>query len=47
MQITGTCLFAAKRLQFNLELVPLEEVPYMSELREMYYPLFWVEEVSC
>lgn len=35
---------AAKRLQFNLEMVPLEEVSYMSEIREMYYPLFWIEE---
>lgn len=37
-------MHAAKRLQFNLEVVPIEEIPYMSELREMYYPLFWVEE---
>lgn len=35
---------AAKRLQFNLEVVPIEEVPYMAELREMYYPMFWIEE---
>lgn len=42
--MTGTPLSAAKRLQFNLEMVPLEEVPYMSEIREMYYPLFWIEE---
>lgn len=34
----------AKRLQFNLEIVPIEEISYMSDLREMYYPLFWVEE---
>lgn len=37
-------LQAAKRLQFNLEMVPIEEVPYMANIREMYYPLFWVEE---
>lgn len=43
-QITGTPVYAAKRLQFNLEVVPIEEVPYMANLREMYYPLFWVEE---
>lgn len=35
---------AAKRLQFNLEVVPIEEIPYMANIREMYYPLFWVEE---
>lgn len=35
---------AAKRLQFNLEVVPIEEVPMMQEMREMLYPMFWVEE---
>lgn len=35
---------AAKRLQFNLDIVPIEKVPYMSKLREMYYPMFWIEE---
>lgn len=43
-QVTGTPLSAAKRLQFNLEIVPIEDVSYTAELREMYYPLFWVEE---
>lgn len=42
--MTGTPLKAAKRLQFNLEVVPIEEVPYMADLREMYYPLFWIQE---
>lgn len=44
MQVTGTPMNAAKRLQFNLEIVPIEEIPYMANVREMYYPLFWVEE---
>lgn len=35
---------AAKRLQFNLEIVKIEEIPIMQEIQEMYYPLFWVEE---
>lgn len=43
-QITGTLFSAARRLQFNLEIVPIEEISYMANLREMYYPLFWVEE---
>lgn len=34
----------AKRLQFNLEMFPIEEVPYLADIREMYYPLFWIEE---
>lgn len=35
---------AAKRLQFNLEMVPVEDVPYLAEIQEMYYPMFWIEE---
>lgn len=35
---------AAKRLQFNLEVVPIEGVPFMENARPMFYPLFWVEE---
>ncbi|XP_055308047.1 sensory neuron membrane protein 1-like [Sitodiplosis mosellana] len=42
--LTGTPVYAAKRLQFNLEMVPIEDVPYLTDIREMYYPLFWVEE---
>lgn len=42
--MTGTPVYAAKRLQFNLEVVPIDEVPFMANVREMYYPLFWVEE---
>nr|AOT85638.1 sensory neuron membrane protein 1E [Mayetiola destructor] len=42
--LSGTPMSAAKRLQFNLEVVPIEEVPIMQEMREMLYPMFWVEE---
>lgn len=35
---------AAKRLQFNLDIVPIAKIPYMAKLREMYYPMFWIEE---
>ncbi|XP_031624944.1 sensory neuron membrane protein 1-like [Contarinia nasturtii] len=41
---TGTPMNAAKRLQFNLEMVPIEDVPYLADIQEMYYPLFWIEE---
>lgn len=43
-QTTGTPMSAAKRLQFNLEMVPVEDVPYLAEIQEMYYPMFWIEE---
>lgn len=42
--MTGTPVSAAKRLQFNLEVVPVPEVPIMQNVRPMLYPLFWVEE---
>lgn len=42
--MTGTPMSAAKRLQFNLEVVPIEGVPFMENARPMMYPLFWVEE---
>lgn len=44
LQMTGTPLSAAKRLQFNLEIVPVDGVPIMKDLQPMLYPLFWVEE---
>lgn len=25
-------------------MVPIEEVPYLANVREMYYPMFWIEE---
>lgn len=45
-QTTGTLFSGARRLQFNLEFVPIEEISYMADVREMYYPMFWVEESS-
>lgn len=42
--MTGTPMSAAKRLQFNLEVVPIPEVPFMANVQPMLYPLFWVEE---
>lgn len=44
LQITGSPVNAAKRLQFNLEVVPVKEVDCMKNLPEMVLPLFWVEE---
>lgn len=44
--MTGSPLSAAKRLQFNLEIVPIPEIEIMAELQPMLYPLFWVEEAA-
>lgn len=41
---SGSPVVARNRVQFNLGLVPLEEVPSMNHLPEVYLPLFWVEE---
>lgn len=43
-QMTGTPLSAAKRLQFNLEVLPIPEVEIMQNFRPMLFPLFWIEE---
>lgn len=44
IQITGSQINAAKRLQFNLDVVPIKEVESMKNLPEVVLPLFWVEE---
>lgn len=45
-KITGSPINAAKRLQFNLDVVPVPEVECMKNLREVVMPLFWVEEAA-
>lgn len=35
---------AAKRLQLNIDLMPLPEIPVMQNLPEMVFPLIWIEE---
>ncbi|XP_037037286.1 uncharacterized protein LOC119074990 [Bradysia coprophila] len=42
--ISGTPMSAAKRIQFNIDLVPLQEIEVMKELPEMLFPLLWLEE---
>lgn len=31
-------------MQFNLEIVPLDDAEIMHNVQEMLYPLFWIEE---
>lgn len=42
--MSGTPVSAAKRLQFNLEVVPIPEVEIMKDLQAMVLPMFWIEE---
>lgn len=42
--MTATPLQAAKRLQFNMYLHPMEKVKLMKNFPECLFPLFWVEE---
>lgn len=41
---TGSPVMAHQRVQFNLGMVPLQEVPSMNHLPEVILPLLWVEE---
>lgn len=43
-KISGTPLAAAKRLQINIDLMPLQEIEIMQNVPEMIFPLLWVEE---
>ncbi|KAH1028811.1 sensory neuron membrane protein 1 isoform X1 [Dendroctonus ponderosae] len=42
--MTGTPLFAAKRMQFNLDLKPTNKIPLFSHLPTALFPMFWLEE---
>lgn len=42
--MTGAPLRAAKRMQFNMEVKPIEMVPLMRTMPELVFPIFWVEE---
>ncbi len=35
---------ARKRMQFNIDLMPLPEIDVMNNVPEMIFPLMWVEE---
>lgn len=41
---TGSPVVARQKVQFNLAIVPLEEVEQMKNLPEVLLPIFWVEE---
>ncbi|XP_050300236.1 sensory neuron membrane protein 1-like [Anthonomus grandis grandis] len=42
--MTGTPLFAAKRMQFNYDLNPTTKVALFSKLPSLLFPIFWLEE---
>uniref|UniRef100_A0AAR5PFZ6 Uncharacterized protein n=1 Tax=Dendroctonus ponderosae TaxID=77166 RepID=A0AAR5PFZ6_DENPD len=42
--MTGTPLFAAKRMQFNLDLKPTNKIPLFSHLPTALFPMFWLAE---
>lgn len=44
LQMTGSPLSAAKRLQFNLEVKPIPQVELMKNMPDILFPLFWIEE---
>lgn len=42
--MSGTPVSAAKRLQFNIDIVPIPEVESMKNMPNVVLPMFWVEE---
>lgn len=44
LQKTGIPLLGMKRLQFNFEIFPIQQVEVMQKLRSMIFPFAWIEE---
>lgn len=44
LQKTGIPLLGMKRLQFNFEIFPIQQVEVMQNLRSMIFPFAWIEE---
>ncbi|KAJ6643475.1 Sensory neuron membrane protein 1 [Pseudolycoriella hygida] len=43
--ITGSVVNAARRIQFNLQVVPVDDVECMKQLPAVVMPLFWLEQL--
>lgn len=44
VQITGSPLSAAKRLQFSIDMVPIPQIDCMKSVPSTLMPMFWMEE---
>jgi len=46
LQLTGSPVYAKKRLQFNMPLEPNQKIDMFKNITPTVLPLFWIEEVS-
>lgn len=43
-QFSGTPVSAFGRIQLNMEVMAIEEIPFMRNLSSMYLPILWIED---
>lgn len=44
LKITGTPISVANRMQFSMQVEPIEEFDLMAKMKPALIPIFWVEE---